>query len=306
MLFVVIGYALCLCSDIVVFHPPRLANKFEEATVKYDGNYDTDKIKKFLEKDMQGLAGIRSGDNAASFPKPLVVVYYNVDYVKDPKGTNYWRNRVLKVAKEFKRKLTFAVASKDDFSHEMEEFGIAGGDDKKPRVAAHGARGEKLPMSDDFSVENLKKFAQDVLDGKVEAHMKSEPIPDDDSAPVKVLVGKNFNDVIDGSKDALIEFYAPWCGHCKSLAPIYDELGEKMEKEDVVIAKMDATANDVPPQFQVQGFPTLYWVPKGAVDSPQQYQGGRALNDFVKYIAKEATNPLSGFDRSGKKKKAEL
>jgi len=287
-------------DDIVVFQPPRLANKFEEATTKYDGNYDTDKIKKFLENDMQGLAGIRSNDNVPSFKKPLVVVYYNVDYVKDPKGTNYWRNRVLKVAKEFKRKLTFAVSSRDDFASEMEEYGIGGGDQSKPRVAAHGARGEKLPMTAEFSVDALKQFAQDVLDGKVEAHMKSEEVPTE-QGPVKVLVAKNFKDIVDGSQDALIEFYAPWCGHCKNLAPVYDELGEKMEKEDVVIAKMDATANDVPPEFQVQGFPTLYWVPKGG--APRQYQGGRALDDFVKYIAKEATDELKGYKRDGKKKK---
>ena len=48
-------------------------------------------------------------------------------------------------------------------------------------------------------------------------------------------------------QDVLIEFYAPWCGHCKKLTPIYDELGAKLADEDVEIVKMDATANDVPP-----------------------------------------------------------
>ena len=42
------------------------------------------------------------------------------------------------------------------------------------------------------------------------------------------------------------------CGHCKKLTPIYDELGEKMAAEDVEIVKMDATANDVPPQCDVK------------------------------------------------------
>lgn len=83
--------------------------------------------------------------------------------------------------------------------------------------------------------------------------MKSEPIPDE-QGDVKVAVGKNFKELIlDSDKDVLIEFYAPWCGHCKSLAPKYDELAEKLNKEDVIIAKMDATANDVPPLFEVRG-----------------------------------------------------
>jgi protein disulfide isomerase family A protein 3 len=234
--------------------------------------------------------------------RPLLVAYYNVDYVKDPKGTNYWRNRVLKVAEGFKRKVHFAVSNRDDFSHELDEYGL--GDKKtsdKPIVAAMGPKGEKYPMKEEFSVENLKKFVEDLQGGKLERYMKSEPVPDDNSGPVKVVVARNFDEIVNQDKDVLVEFYAPWCGHCKNLAPVFDSLGEKMAEEDVVIAKMDATANDVPSPFSVSGFPTLYWVPKKAKDSPRTYQGGRELDDFIKYIAKESTEPLKNYGRDGKK-----
>ena len=44
----------------------------------------------------------------------------------------------------------------------------------------------------------------------------------------QVLVAKNFDEIVTDDKDALLEFYAPWCGHCKSLEPKYNELAEKV------------------------------------------------------------------------------
>lgn len=70
----------------------------------------------------------------------------------------------------------------------------------------------------------------------------------------QVAVAQNFQElVIDNDKDILVEFYAPWCGHCKKLAPTFEELGKEMQNENVEIVKMDATANDVPAPFEVHG-----------------------------------------------------
>ena len=48
------------------------------------------------------------------------MAYYGVDYAKNPKGTNYWRNRVLKVGKEFPG-YNYAISNKDDFQQELSE-----------------------------------------------------------------------------------------------------------------------------------------------------------------------------------------
>ncbi|XP_055917609.1 protein disulfide-isomerase A3 [Eupeodes corollae] len=290
---------------IILFRAPHLANKFEPSFVKFDGSSELD-LTNFIKANFHGLVGHKTQDVASDFKNPIITAYYSVDYAKNPKGTNYWRNRVLKVAKEFVGQLNFAIAAKDEFQHELNEYGYDFVGDK-PVLLARDEKGLKYTMKDEFSVENLQTFAQKLIDGELEPYIKSEPIPESNDAPVKVAVAKNFDElVINNNKDTLIEFYAPWCGHCKKLTPIYEELADKLQGEEVAIVKMDATANDVPPTFNVRGFPTLFWLPKDAKDKPVSYNEGREVNDFIKYIAKHATTELKAYDRSGKPKKTEL
>ena len=62
--------------------------------------------------------------------------------------------------------------------------------------------------------------------GKVERFIKSEEAPADNDGPVKIVTANTFDEIVFGGKDVLIEFYAPWCGHCKSLAPVYEEVSQ--------------------------------------------------------------------------------
>nr|GMD58444.1 protein disulfide-isomerase-like [Ipomoea batatas] len=124
-------------------------------------------------------------------------------------------------------------------------------------------------------------------EGKLKPHIKSEPIPEVNNEPVKVVVADNLEDfVFNSGKNVLIEFYAPWCGHCKKLAPILDEVAVSFENDpDVTIAKMDATANDITSnRFVVEGFPTLYFV--SASGNLVEYEGERSKGDFIDFIQK--------------------
>ena len=293
-------------NKVVVHQPKRLHSKFED-TFSAIGNVGN-RLKAFILEKIHGLTGHRTPSNFADFPKPTVVVYYNVDYVRDTKGTNYVRNRVLKIAKKLadeKVGVNFAISNAEEFRHELNEFGIDDIKKEAKYVLARGPADEKYRMLEDFTFEVLEDFARKVASGDLEQYIKSQPIPEQ-TGDVKVVVGKNFNDIVnDNTKDVLIEFYAPWCGHCKSLAPKYDELAKKLKKEpNLVIAKMDATENDIPGPYEVQGFPTIYFAPKNNKKNPRKYEGGREVDDFIKYLAKEATEPLQGYDRNGSKKKS--
>ena len=129
--------------------------------------------------------------------------------------------------------------------------------------------------------------------GKVEPSIKSEPIPEKQEGPVQIIVAKNYDDIVlDDAKDVLVEFYAPWCGHCKALAPKYDILAglyvDAGLTDKVTIAKVDATANDVPDE--IQGFPTIKLYKAGDKKNPVTYSGSRSIEDLIKFVKESGTH----------------
>lgn len=79
------------------------------------------------------------------------------------------------------------------------------------------------------------------------------------------------------------------CGHCKNLAPAYEEVADAFEKVDnVVIANVDADAHkELGSRFGVRGFPTLKFFPAGSTE-PEDYSGGRSASDIVTYVNNKA------------------
>jgi len=133
----------------------------------------------------------------------------------------------------------------------------------------------------------------DFINSKTGLHGKIKSAP----TAVTVLTESNFASIVkDPTKDVLVEFYAPWCGHCKKLAPDYEKVGQSFEGEsNVVIAKLDADDHkSVATEFGVTGYPTLKWFPKDN-KAGEAYEGGRSPQDFVDFInAKTGTERTVG------------
>ncbi|TFK47788.1 protein disulfide isomerase [Heliocybe sulcata] len=96
----------------------------------------------------------------------------------------------------------------------------------------------------------------------------------------------NWDDHIGKGAPALVEFFAPWCGHCKNLAPVYEQLADAYShaKDKVIIAKVDADGVGKPlgQKYGVSGFPTLKWFDgKG---NAEPYESGRDLDSLASFI----------------------
>jgi protein disulfide-isomerase A1 len=195
------------------------------------------------------------------------------------------------VAEEMRGKYLFVTVDKTD-ERVTEFFGITAKDLPTGRVVQLMDNGMKKYriIGDKVTTESIRETCEKHSAGTLSPDLKSEPVPEKDEGDVKVLVGKNFNDVIKTpGKDVFVEFYAPWCGHCKSLAPKWEELGKwAKDKPNLIIAKMDATANDVE-AVQISGFPTLKLF-KADSDEIVDYEDARELENMIAFLEKNAAS----------------
>jgi len=95
------------------------------------------------------------------------------------------------------------------------------------------------------------------------------------------LTSDNFaEEIIDSTQPSLVTFYAPWCGHCKRLAPEYAKAADKL-KGMMKMGAVDCTAHqDLCEEYQVQGFPTMKFFPAES-DEPEDYQGQRTARGIT-------------------------
>jgi thioredoxin 1 len=79
------------------------------------------------------------------------------------------------------------------------------------------------------------------------------------------LTESNFDEIVNSGKPVMVDFWATWCGPCRAIAPIIDELSTEYEGK-AVVAKCDIDANnDIALRFGIRNIPTLLFFKNGEV-----------------------------------------
>ncbi|XP_013416131.1 protein disulfide-isomerase 2 isoform X2 [Lingula anatina] len=275
-----------------------LFKKFDEGRNNFEGELKAEAIKTFIQGNQLPLVVEFTQESAQKIfggeIKNHILMFIN----KKAGDFGQKLEEFREAASGFKGKVLFIWidTDQDDNVRILEFFGLTTADVPAIRLISLGDDMVKYKPADrNMDRDTVKTFVQDFLDGKLKPHLMSEEVPEDwDKNPVKVLVGSNFAEVAkDKTKGVFVEFYAPWCGHCKQLAPIWDKLGEHFkDNADVVVAKMDSTKNELE-DIKIQSFPTLKYFPKDS-DEVVDYSGERTLEALTKFLesgGKEGNGP---------------
>jgi protein disulfide-isomerase A1 len=263
-----------------------LYKSFDEGKNVFSDKFEEQAILDFAQVASTPLIGEVGPETYSGYMSAGIPLAYI--FAETPEKRTELGNVVRPIAEKYKGKINFATIDAKAFGAHAGNLNLK--TDKFPSFAIQDvAKNQKFPYDQEAEITHdlIAKFVADFDGGKIEPSIKSEPIPETQEGPVTVVVAHSYKDIVlDDTKDVLIEFYAPWCGHCKALAPKYDDLAAQYAdsefKDKVVIAKVDATQNDVPDE--IQGFPTIKIYPAGGKDAPVTYQGSRTVEDLISFI----------------------
>ncbi|TGZ56972.1 protein disulfide-isomerase A6 homolog [Temnothorax longispinosus] len=134
----------------------------------------------------------------------------------------------------------------------------------------------------DAALNAASQKVRRALSGKTSGGESKSKDPKD----VIELTDENFDKTVLNSEDMwLVEFYAPWCGHCKNLAPEWAAAATEL-KGKVKLGALDATVNTLKAsKYEIKGYPTIKFFAPGKkdADSMQDYDGGRTSGDIVNW-----------------------
>jgi len=293
-----------------------LFKKFDEKKVEYEGELETQAVRDFITENSLPVVIEFNHENAQKmFKRPNnqkshLLVFHN----KTESSFDDEIKMMAKVGRDFKEKCLFTSVDVNEEDHRrmLEFLGVRHriNNDTFPTMRIVTMKDDKPPTryrpADTRVTEtNLREFVSSYLGGAIEREYFREPVPADWAArPAKYLTAINFREqALEGGRPSLVMWYAPWCGHCKNMMPVWDKMGELFE--DYLVGKIDATVNEVSGLEAVHTFPTIkLYRPDG---TEAEYNGERTVEGLSKFLKTDGVYGLAAPDEEPPKpKKDEL
>ncbi|XP_010912581.1 protein disulfide-isomerase [Elaeis guineensis] len=273
-------------GDLTVSGPiVRLFKPFDELFVDFQ-DFRVDALEDFVKTASVPKVTIFDKDPRK---RPFLMKFFEVPDTKAMLFLNFsnedfdaFKSEYYEVAEHYKGKnISFLIGDLDASKRTFQFYGLK--NEQAPLIYLQETKGQNY-LKPNLEPDQIATWVKDYLDGSLTPFKKAEPIPEVNDEPVKVVVADSLNDMVfKSSKNVLLQFYIPWCGFCTSLAPILEEVAVSFQNDDdVVIAKMDASANDVPHELNVQGYPTIFF--SSASGKLVRYQGDRTKEDIIDFI----------------------
>eukprot|EP00930_Biecheleria_cincta_P062590 TRINITY_DN48043_c0_g1_i1.p1 TRINITY_DN48043_c0_g1~~TRINITY_DN48043_c0_g1_i1.p1 ORF type:complete len:518 (+),score=91.41 TRINITY_DN48043_c0_g1_i1:100-1653(+) len=255
---------------------------------------DRDAVANFFLKHSAPLVGELSGETFSKYTdKALIWSLFPVDSAGGMRAVlDEFKPMLTEIAKSVVGK--YCVTYTDTVKFKDQIHGMLGVS-QFPAIVIQPSAGSKTKYvyKGSMTASAFLKFMEDVDVGKVLPTLKSEPPPTSNKQPVRIVVADTLQqEVFVPDRDVLLEIFAPWCGSCKKLEPEYEKLAEYVQSRKlgdlVTIAKIDGTANDLPPEFEYNSFPTLYFARAGS-NTLEKYSGERNAAGMWAWIEQRLT-----------------
>lgn len=207
-----------------------------------------------------------------------------------------------KAATAMKGVVKFGAINADDHKSLGSQYGVSGfptlkffGANKRSPIAFQGQRTAQAMVDAALGEVRIKVNAELGSSGGSRSGGSGKGDVDD----VVELTESNFDKLVLNSEDVwLVEFFAPWCGHCKNLAPEWRKAATEL-KGKVKLGALDATVHPTKAQeYGVQGYPTIKFFGGGrkSQSDAADYDGGRTAADIVTWAMDKYSDSIPSPD----------